>query len=172
MLKASLAPAWGIFFSARIYTQNDKLWTAATAAGFRKTSSYLLSGWDSVQPNPWLNSFTDLPRWTSRPPKPFPSSSPPSLATLHDHRISLRLRWVPQTPNSMHFSPAEIVFSPPPKFLSRFAPSSSRADVGKVCVSLHAARSVSLVRGPECFLTFYCASANKVQVVHQLPKLV
>lgn len=42
--------------------------------------------------------------------------------------------------NSMHFSPAKIVFSPPPKFLSPARPVLQRTRCWEVCVSLQAAR--------------------------------
>lgn len=44
----------------------------------RKTTSYLLSGWDCAA-EPAANSSSDRPRWTSRPPSSFPPVLPPDF---------------------------------------------------------------------------------------------
>lgn len=63
------------------------------------------------------NSFSDRSRWTSRPPRPFPSSSPPLLSLYTTAKTLLSSCRCPQNSkiNAFFFSPAEIVFSPPPK---------------------------------------------------------
>lgn len=74
----------------------------------------LLSGWDSVQPSLGLIHSLVAPGGL---PAVRHVSSPLSLHSCHFTRKPNHSRFmqVTQTLNSVHFSPAEIVFSPPPK---------------------------------------------------------
>lgn len=89
------------------------------ATYFDKTS-YLLSGWNSLQLGLWTNSFSGRSRWTS---SPLPIQSPPpnschftrtpSLSMAHAGKLNSKFR---------AFSPAEIILSPPLNFLTPARP--------------------------------------------------
>lgn len=134
MLRPSLAAEWGSFFCLNLRCQITRFHLRQQ---HKKTTPYLLSGWGAVLPKPRANSFSDRSRWTSCPPRPFLSSFRP-LLSLYTHAKSLfgSCR-CPRLPiQRIFFSPAKILFFPPPKSLSlRLAPSSSSPDVGKfVCL--------------------------------------
>lgn len=138
MLRPSAAPVWRYFFcldSCCRITRFD-------LQQHSKTTAYLLSGWNAVQPNLRLiHSLTAPGGLLALRDLSCPLSlhschltRPPNLVSAHVGP--------PKTPNSMHFSPAKIDSLRLQSFSLRLAPSSSRPDVGKFCVSLQAAHFV------------------------------
>jgi len=67
------------------------------------------------------------------------------------------------TPNAMHVSPAKIVLSPPPKFLSPARPFLQQT---RCCESVCVCRQLAdySLSAAQDFLTFYYVSANKAQI--------
>lgn len=133
MLRPSLAAVWGSFFC---------LYLCCTITSFhlrqqhKKTSPYLLSGWGAVQPNPGLiHSLTAPGGLLALQDLSCPLSVHSCHFTRTPNHFSARVG-VPDSQFNAFFSPAKIVFFPPPKSLSlRLAPSSSSPDVGKfVCL--------------------------------------
>lgn len=124
----------GILFLSEFTLSNNSLSSTTTAQENNPLPSLWL-GRSAAKPR--ANSFSDRSRWTSCPPRPFLSSFRP-LLSLYTHAKSLfgSCR-CPRLPiQRIFFSPAKILFFPPPKSLSlRLAPSSSSPDVGKfVCL--------------------------------------
>ncbi len=134
MLRPSSAAVWGSFSLSGFMLQNNSALIHNNS--HRKTTPYLLSGWDAVQPNLLANSFSDRSRWTSRPPRPFPSSFPPLSSTLQ-RPPNLFSPHVGATSSQIQciFLQRRQFSLRLQSFSLRLAPSSSAPDVGKfVCL--------------------------------------
>lgn len=111
MLGRSCAPAWGSLLCLHRWKKRDNNNTAGNSVLPSLCLELFAAG-------PLTNSFSDHSRWTRSPLRPFPKNSchftrPPSLCSAHAGNLSSKFR---------AFSPAEILLSPPPNFLTPARP--------------------------------------------------
>lgn len=104
----------------------------------------------------WANSFSDRSRWTSRPPRPFPSSFPPVLSLYTTTTFLPGSCGWPKLPiQCIFFSSGDSFLSPPPNFVCAARPVLQQTRCWEACVS--AESSLNTLSGLQVsHLTRFC----------------